>query len=309
MHRDEGERRPHTGVIVGLGELIWDLLPGGKQLGGAPSNFAYVSHLLGASSVVASRTGDDALGHEARQRLEASGISARYLQQDAGHPTGTVGVRIDETGEPLFSINENSAWDYLEWTPQWAELAGRADAVCFGTLGQRNPRARTTILRFLRETRPAALRVFDVNLRHAFFTREMLAQSLALATVVKLNIDELSTASTMLGLNETDAVASAGRLLNLFPIEIVAVTRGSRGSLLVTQGNVVEHPGLPVRVVDTIGAGDAFTATLAHYHLRRAPLPVISDAANRVGAWMAAQAGATPPANRETLARALAHLA
>lgn len=309
MHRDEGEPPTRTGLVVGLGELIWDLLPGGKQLGGAPSNFAYVSHLLGNSSVVASRTGDDAFGHEARHRLEASGISTRYLQHDIRHPTGTVGVRVDPSGEAHFSINENSAWDYLEWTPHWAELAVSAAVVCFGTLGQRNPHARATIMRFLAETRPEALRVFDVNLRHSFFTREMLAQSLGLATIVKLNIDELSTACRMLGIEETAVDRSAKRLLDLFSIEIVAVTRGQRGSLLITQGNVFEHPGFEVRVIDTIGAGDAFTATLAHYYLRRAPLHVVNEAANRIGAWMAAQAGATPPASRETLADVLGNLA
>src|SRR3954463_9541522 len=135
--------------IIGLGELIWDLLPDGKQLGGAPTNFAYISNILGNNVVVASRVGLDSLGREARARLERMGISTAYLQVDDEHPTGTVGVSIGERGEAHFAVNENSAWDYLEWTARWEELARAADAVCFGTLGQRQPRARETILKFL----------------------------------------------------------------------------------------------------------------------------------------------------------------
>lgn len=288
-------------TVVGLGELIWDLLPEGKQLGGAPSNFAYISSLLGDSAVVASRTGADALGTEARARLERMGISTAYLQRDDAHATGTVNVRIDASGEPHFSVNDNSAWDYLELTPLWQELAARADAVCFGTLGQRNAYARATIRRFLQLTRAGALRVFDVNLRHSFFDAEMLNTSLALSNVVKFNTAELSLAARMLGITERDDPSIARRLLELFRIELVAVTRGARGSLLVTKEQAVEHTGYPVRVVDTIGAGDAFTAALAHFQMRRAPLEQIGDAANRLGAWVASQSGATPEADPQIL--------
>src|ERR1043165_1412278 len=135
--------------VVGLGELIWDMLLDGKQLGGAPTNFAYVSNLLGNEVAVASRIGRDELGREARARLERMGINADFLQVDEEHPTGTVGVRIGERGEAHFAVNENSAWDYLEWTAQWEELARAADAVCFGTLGQRRRQARETLLKFL----------------------------------------------------------------------------------------------------------------------------------------------------------------
>ncbi|MDT5294316.1 MAG: fructokinase, partial [Acidobacteriota bacterium] len=164
-------------TIVGLGELIWDLLPAGRRLGGAPSNFAYISRLLGNDSVVASRIGSDTLGAEAVARLTRAGVQTAYIQLDAEHPTGTVGVEVGAGGEPRFNVNENSAWDYLEWTPRWEELAGRADVICFGTLGQRNARARETITRLLKKTRPGTLRVFDVNLRHSFFTPEMLTRS------------------------------------------------------------------------------------------------------------------------------------
>src|SRR2546423_298547 len=178
-------------TVVGLGELIWDLLPTGKQLGGAPTNFAYVSHLLGDAAFVASRVGTDELGREAVARLTRMGLDASQLQRDATHPTGTVGVTLDAHGEPHFQMNEDSAWDYLEWTTAWTKLAARTDAVCFGTLGQRATQARAIIHQFLSSTRADALRLFDVNLRHSFFTSDMLAASLQHATVCKLNRDEL----------------------------------------------------------------------------------------------------------------------
>lgn len=307
-------------TIVGLGELIWDLLPEGKQLGGAPANFAYISCLLGNEAIVASRVGADELGRQARARLERSGIGADYLQVDEEHPTGTVGVRVDERGEAVFAVNENSAWDYLEWTPQWEQLAARADSVCFGTLGQRAPQARSVINRFLRATRKDALRLFDVNLRHSFFTAEMLIASLESATIVKLNSEELPLVVAMLeGKRQKAKGESAGGaaqslasddsgeralarwLIEAFQLQMVAVTRGERGSLLVTAEEACEHPGFRVRVADTIGAGDAFAAVLAHGCLRAAPLERISVAANRIGAWVATQRGATPPADSQAL--------
>jgi fructokinase len=288
-------------IVVGLGELIWDYLPGGKQLGGAPANFAYISRLLGNASVVASRIGDDALGREAKARLTRLDISTEYLQSDAQHPTGTVRVRLDEQGEAIFAVNENSAWDYLEWTDVWKELARKADVVCFGTLGQRAASARETVIQFLEATRPLALRVFDVNLRHSFFNVEMLERSLELATVVKLNQAELSTLGEMLRLRTKTEAETARRLLEEFALELIAITRGRQGSLLVTATEASAHPGIRVGVRDTIGAGDAFIAALAHYYLRRAPLALIGEAANRMGAWVVTQDGATPFAGAQVL--------
>lgn len=288
-------------LFVGLGELIWDLLPTGKRLGGAPSNFAYLARLLGNRSAVASRVGDDALGRDARRRLASAGVVTDYLQVDQEHPTGTVGVEIDSRGEPHFRINENSAWDYLELTTAWEELAASSDAVCFGTMGQRNPHAREAISRFLELTRPEALRLFDVNLRHSFFTPEMLSRSLAAATVVKLNEEELSLASLMLNLPETDQLSQCRQLVSLYGLELVAITRGARGSLLVTDSDAAEHEGYNVRVADTIGCGDAFAAALAHCRIRNRSLDETGRAANRIGAWVATCSGATPDAEAATI--------
>jgi fructokinase len=302
-----GGRASHhqSSLVVGLGELIWDLLPGGRRLGGAPSNFAYVSRLLGAEAAVATRVGRDALGAEAVERLDRAGLSTRYVQLDEEHPTGTVGCRIGEGGEAHFNVNENSAWDYLEWTREWERLAASAGVVCFGTLGQRHAAARATVLRFLEATPGAALRLFDVNLRHSFFTDEMLARTLALSTVVKLNEEELRAAAGMLGLEASGARETAGALMRRFPLELVAVTRGARGSLLVSAEGADEHAGFPARVVDTIGCGDAFAAALAHCLRRGAPLALSNEIANRVGAWVATHPGATPEADPATVARLL----
>ncbi|HYJ47966.1 MAG TPA: carbohydrate kinase [Pyrinomonadaceae bacterium] len=291
--------------VVGLGELIWDMLPEGKQLGGAPANFAYISSILGNRVAIASRVGPDQLGREAQERLERMSISTDYLQVDGEHPTGTVGVEIGARGEAHFAVNENSAWDYLAWTDEWEQLARRADAVCFGTLGQRQPQARETILRFLGATCADAVRVFDVNLRHSFFTPELLKESLGLATIVKLSSEELTSVARLLALDAAGEEALAQKLMLHFEVKLVAVTRGERGSLLVSGEEIVNHPGLRVMVRDTIGAGDAFTATLAHYYMRGAPLEVMSEAANRMGAWITTQAGATPEVSREQLAEIL----
>jgi fructokinase len=193
-------------------------------------------------------------------------------------------------------VNPDSAWDYIELSPRWADLAREADAVCFGTLGQRHPRARATILHFLTLTRPQSLRLFDVNLRHSFFTAEMLAASLELASVVKFNRDELPAAAGMLGLRGTGEEELSRRFIELYGLDLVAVTRGAKGSLLVTESESVEHPGYEVRVVDTIGCGDAFAAGLAHCLLGGLTLGAAGEAANRMGAWVATRAGATPEA-------------
>jgi len=298
-----------TFTVVGLGELIWDLLPAGRRLGGAPTNFAYVARLLGGgadASVVASRVGRDALGSRALERLARAGVSTGYVQTDATHPTGTVGVTLDARGEASFNVNDNSAWDHLEWSDGWAELAARADAVCFGTLGQRAAPSRAVIARFLGRTRPGALRVFDVNLRHSFFDAAMLAASLGLANVVKLGAEELTRVAEMTGVGTGGGErAEAERLARVFDLRLVAVTRGARGSLLVTPAEAFEHPGFRVRVADTIGAGDAFAAALVNRLLRRATLAEASEAANRAGAWVATQSGATPEVNPADVPRLL----
>jgi fructokinase len=280
--------------IVGLGELLWDLLPAGKQLGGAPANFAYITTLLGDEGIAASCVGSDDLGDEAIRRLKQLGVSTTFIQRDTNHPTGKVNVKVDNTGQPSFEICAPVAWDFLKWTAQWQELAEQADAVCFGSLAQRSAVSRSTIGCFLDATPAQALRVFDVNLRQNFYTKEILSNSMQRARIAKLNHDEVPRVIQLLGLEPGDVESSAQRLLSLYDLELVCVTRGPAGSLLVRKDACCQHPGFPVKVADTIGAGDAFTAALVHEFLRRSSLDHMNAVANRIGAWVASEAGAMP---------------
>ena len=286
-----------TAVAVGLGEVLWDLLPTAKQLGGAPANFAYMMALLGHRGIVASRAGNDAPGTELRERLGALGLDASRVQTDSSHPTGTVKVHLDPDGQPQYEITEGVAWDFLEWMPQWQRLAAEADAVCFGSLAQRSAQSGTAIREFVGATRPGALRIFDVNLRQRFYSAPVLWESLRLANVAKLNEHELPVLMRELGLKYDDERGAAATLRREFDLKLVCATRGDKGSLLVTEDAIDEHPGFRVRVADLVGAGDAFTAALAHHMLAGSSLRVMNEAANRLGAWVASQSGATPAAD------------
>lgn len=294
---------PRQYTIVGLGEVLWDIFPDGKQLGGAPANFATMVTALGDRGVIASRVGEDALGEQAINRWRERGVEVSFIQRDPRHGTGIVDVAIDDRGQPEFNIAKDVAWDYLEWTPQWQQLASAADAVCFGTLAQRAPRSRQTIHRFLEATPPDCLRLFDVNLRSSYYSAELLRRSFQRAEVAKLNDEELRRVTELLKLGGGDLVGRAERLRRTFNLALVCITRGARGSLLVAESEVVEHPGVAVDVVDTVGAGDAFTAALAYHFLRGASLMVMSEAANRLGALVAARRGAVPMIDEDILER------
>jgi fructokinase len=261
--------------------------------------------LLGDRGVVASRVGNDALGREAVERLGILGVDTSYLQPDPSYPTGTVRVRVDRRGQPSFTIHEDVAWDFLSWNSRWKQLAREADAVCFGMLAQRSRLSRKTINQFLRYTR--GVRVLDVNLRQSFYSADLLRESIGMSTIVKMNHDELPIILKLLGLEPGEDKLTAKRLLHFGP-KLVCVTRGNRGSLLVSKRATVEHAGFSVRVVDTVGAGDAFTAALVHEYLRGASLEKMSDAANRVAGWIATKAGGTPMVAKEELRRRLAEL-
>jgi fructokinase len=281
-------------TTVGLGELLWDIFPESRQLGGAPANFAYMTNLLGDEGIVASRVGDDALGQEARLRLEHLGLATSYIQMDATCRTGIVQVAVDDKGQPTFQIAAPVAWDCFEWTPKWHALAQRADAVCFGSLAQRSPQSRQTIHVFLQTIRPETTRVFDVNLRQSFYSAQILSESAKIADIIKLNNDELPTVVKLLGFPFHDEESASHWMLDTFHIKLVCITRGAKGSLLVSEYAKHEHPGIRVQVADTVGSGDAFTAALVYHYLRRDSLATMNEAANRMGSWVASQTGATP---------------
>jgi fructokinase len=288
-------------TTVGLGELLWDIFPEGRQLGGAPANFAYMTSLLGDEGIVASRVGADELGDEAGHRLEGLGLSTSFLQRDTTYRTGVAQVEVDGTGQPRFKIAEPVAWDAFEWTPAWQALAQRADAVCFGSLAQRCVQSQQTIHSFLKTIRRETTRVFDVNLRQTFYSAQTLAESAKQADIVKLNNDELPTVVQLLGFPFHDEDSAAQWLLNTFHIKLVCITRGASGSLLVSEYARHEHPGIRVQVADTVGSGDAFTAALVYHYLRRDSLASMNEAANRMGSWVASQTGATPARDESQL--------
>jgi fructokinase len=293
-------------IVVGLGELLWDLFPSGKQLGGAPANFAYITALLGDSGIVASRVGDDRLGQEALWHLKSCGLDVNRVQRDLSHPTGTVKVAVDSKGQPEYQITENVAWDFLEFSEDWISLARSAHAVCFGSLAQRNSVSRSTIRAFLSALPSFAIGIFDVNLRQSFFSPEVLRDSLRHAKVLKLNHQEFPRFLDLLQCPLRDSqrsdVSAARWLCREFSLRLVCITRGASGSALVTADSQHEHPGFSVKVADTVGAGDAFTAVLVHHALRGSSLAMMNTAANRMGAWVASQEGATPAADPEILA-------
>jgi len=316
-------KQPH--LILGIGELLWDIVPDGMRLGGAPANFAVMAARLGNHAAILSRVGRDDLGRRAVELLgtilDPMPVETSFLQVDQLHETGRVTVTL-EGGEPHYTIHEPAAWDFLQLSDEWVQLAERADAICFGSLAQRNPLARQTIQTLAAEASSKCIRVFDVNLRAPFYSAEVLRESLELATVVKMNDAEAPLVLDLLDLAIEEAPgpgqtlstakylrAAAERLLAEFPgLQMVATTRGSRGSLLVTRDEWDEHPGFPVKVADGIGAGDAFTAAMTHYMLRGADLATLNQAGNRWGGWMASQSGAMPAlpdAVRDAIAAAI----
>ena len=287
--------------MIGLGEVLWDILPSGKILGGAPANFAYMANVLGDEGIVVSRVGNDELGRDACRVMQRLGLNTSYLQQDDEHETGLAVVSIDAAGQPTFAINESVAWDFLQWTAEWEELSSRADVVCFGSLAQRSPESAVVIGAFLRNAPAKALRICDVNLRQSFYNKDVLLKSFHYAHIVKLNDQELLQVSRLLNLGVGTEESLAKRLLNEYGLLLVCVTRGDRGSLLVSQNQTVDHKGFRVTIADAVGAGDAFTACLVHHYLRGHSLVEISEAANRFASWVATQTGATPSISTEQL--------
>ncbi len=286
-------------IIVGLGELLWDIFLQGKCLGGAPANFAYHISALGHKGIIASRIGKDTLGKEIIDAIATLDLTWEYIKIDPNHPTGTVDVRVDSNGHPKYTITENVAWDFLEFDEKWKILAEKADAVCFGSLAQRSSESRTTIIEFLRHTVKETVWIFDINLRQNFYSPEIITQSLKISSILKLNDEELPILIDLLGYQKKESEEELCRvLIEKYRLDLVCLTKGENGSLLINERETVKHPGRKVTVIDTVGAGDAFTAALAIQYLKGMSLKRISEAANRLGSWVASQAGATPSANK-----------
>ncbi len=278
--------------VVAIGELLWDLLPAGRQLGGAPANFAVHARGLGADARLVSRVGADDLGREAVAALRKRGLPADTIQVDPAAPTGTVEVALNH-GQPTYTIVEDVAWDRLEADAPAKAAVAAADAVCFGSLGQRTEGSHLAVRELVANARRGALRVFDVNLRPPWWSKHVVEESLELADVLKLNDEELSVLAAAFGLGG-DVRADLAGLADGFGLKLVALTRGSAGSLLYSYGTWSEFRGPPVEVVDAVGAGDAFTAALVTGLLAGRPLDAINRHANAVAAFVCTQRGATP---------------
>lgn len=280
--------------IVAIGEVLWDLLPSGAVLGGAPANFTIHARTLGADARLISRVGDDDLGREIRRRLAATGLPVDTVQVDPTAPTGTVSVELSAEGLPSYTIHEGVAWDDVKADDLALAAVRPADAICFGSLAQRFPSGRENLRSLLAAAPAEALRIFDINLRQSYYSRAIVEASLRVADVLKLNDAELPVLAEMFAISGDERVVIAA-LAERFALRAVALTRGDRGSLLLAAEGFSEHPGVRPEIVrDTIGAGDAFTAVLALGLLGHWPLGLISERANAVASFVCSQSGATP---------------
>ena len=277
-------------VIVGIGEILWDMLPSGKALGGAPANFAYHAMRLGEEGWAVSAVGDDALGREILDIVEAKKLKNLIALSDK--PTGTVEVELDARGVPTYNIMEDVAWDNIPFTPEMEELARKADAVCFGSLVQRM-NSRGAVLGFVRAMRPDALKVFDINLRQHYYGREVLEESLKLADILKINDEEIRIVADLFGLGDDDVVACR-ELIARYGLKLVILTKGPEGSVVVTSDRVIPQAAGEAEVVDTVGAGDAFTAAFVVAYLRGDSLEEAQRLASDTAAYVCSCKGAMP---------------
>jgi len=286
----------HAVKIVSLGEVLWDLFPDGNRFGGAAANFACHAALNGGQVTMLSAVGMDERGEEALRILRGLGIETSSIQRTANAATGTVGVTVDASGKPSFVIHADAAWDCIDWTTGTESIIAGADAVYFGTLGQRCIQSRETIRRALEIARTSRVRrILDVNLRPPYFDNAMILESVSLASVLKLSDEEFPLVAMACRIesdsNQEDALRS---LLVRFGLELVAMTRGAEGALLISAVETIDHPGIPTVVCDTVGAGDAFTAAMVMGLCSGAPLEAIARNACTVASATCEYAGAIP---------------
>lgn len=281
-------------LVVGMGEALWDVLPEGKKIGGAPANFAYHVSQFGLPSCVVSAVGDDDLGREIIENFTAKGL--KQLIADVPYPTGTVQVEIDQSGVPQYEIKENVAWDNIPYTERLESLAERTTAVCFGSLAQRNVVSRNTINRFLDvvSRNEGNLIVFDVNLRQGFYNKEILCNSMKRCNILKINDEELVTVSRMFGYPGIDLQDKCWILLGKYNLKMLILTCGINGSYVFTPGNVSFQPTPKVEVADTVGAGDSFTAAFISSVLKGKSVSEAHSLAVRTSAFVCTEKGAMP---------------
>ena len=280
--------------VVGMGEALWDVLPEGRKIGGAPANFAYHVSQFGLPGIVVSAVGDDPLGDEILENFDSKGLTHKV--DKVPYPTGTVQVELDRDGIPMYDIKENVAWDNIPFSPELEEIAKNTRAVCFGSLAQRNVVSRNTISKFL-DSMPKnddALVVFDVNLRQGFYTKEILCDSMERCNILKINDEELVAVSRMFGYPGIDLQDKCWILLGKYNLKMLILTCGVNGSYVFTPGNVSFQPTPKVEVADTVGAGDSFTAAFISSILKGESVEEAHSKAVRTSAFVCTQKGAMP---------------
>lgn len=288
-------------IIVGMGEALWDVLPEGKKIGGAPANFAYHVSQFGLDSCVVSAVGEDKLGKEILDNFDEKQLT--YQIEQVPYPTGTVQVELDEAGVPCYDIKEGVAWDNIPFTPELEDLARRTRAICFGSLAQRSIVSRETINRFL-DTMPEGedqWKIFDINLRQGFYTKEILCASMRKCNILKINDEELITLSRMFGWPGIDLEDKCWILLAKFNLRMLILTCGVNGSYVFTPGEIsfVETP--KVEVADTVGAGDSFTAAFVAAILKGKSVADAHHLAVKVSAYVCTCNGAMPKLPEELI--------
>lgn len=278
-------------VIVGIGEILWDMLPSGKALGGAPANFAYHAKRLGEEGLAVSAIGHDALGEEIVDTLEAHALP--YHLDRVDHPTGTVQVTLDAKGVPQYEIKKGVAWDNIPYSKELAAIAAECRAVCFGSLAQRSMVSRKTIAWFLDAVPAACLKVFDINLRQKYYGKTVLQESLCRCDILKINDEEIRIVADMFGLGPDD-VAACRTLIKRYGLRLVILTKGAAGSEVITDTEVIPQAAGKCEVVDTVGAGDAFTAAFVVAYLRGETLADAQRLASETAAYVCSCKGAMP---------------
>ena len=271
--------------VVGLGEALWDILPTEKKLGGAPSNFAYHARRLGYDAIAISAIGRDALGDEILETLSQKQLE--YLMPRVDYPTGTVQVTVDDKGIPSYEIKQNVAWDHIPFTPEMDAIARECKAVCFGSLAQRSEESRTTILRFLDTVSKDCLKIFDINLRQQFYSRDIIEESLRRCNILKINDEELEIVTPMLGKDKH-------QLITDYQLSMLVLTCGTEGSYILTPDEESFLPTPKVEVIDTVGAGDSFTGAFVASLLSGRSIREAHQKAVEVSAFVCTQAGAMP---------------
>jgi fructokinase len=278
--------------VAGIGELLWDVFPTHKRLGGAPANFACHCSRLGAAAWPVSCIGADPLGELIGNTLRETGVDTRYVMESGSYPTGTVEVVLN-AGKPTYEIREDVAWDHITCTDELRAFAATLDAVCFGSLSQRAGESRGAIRSFLQQVPEGALKIFDVNLRQEFFSKELIEESLKRANILKLSDEELPVLAEYFDLRGS-TMEQLHQLREEFDLRLIAYTRGPDGSLLLAEDDADDCAGLPGAAVDSVGAGDSFTAALCMGLLRGWPLKKVNQFANEVATFVCSQKGATP---------------